>query len=289
MPTLKTEEYQYGDDGLLLNGDSSGLPFIDIESIEGLDSAPLRSDTHDREGTDGGYVQSVYESIRTINIEGHVYADPRNTENYLDALKNNFAATRVNKPFYIQADNGQKVVWGKSQGFNYTKDSGRRIGVIPFQIQILCEDPRLYTPKIVSRSTTLIAVVTTGRSYPKTYPLLYGGAVSSNGLSVTLNGNRETPGKLRIDGPVVNPQIIFDTTGSTLSFKLTVPTGSYLEVDLGAKSVLMNGSSSVRGSMTLDGGWFMMQPGANNFRFLGVQSPATPLATLTVSAYSAWR
>lgn len=289
MPSLNLEEYQYADNGVLLNGSANGLPFVDVESVSGLDSAPYRSQTHDREGVDGGYVDAEFETIRTITLEGFIYTVPTSTEAYLDQLKANFAPTKVAKPFYFQTDAGQRVAWGKSLGINYVKDQQRRLGIHEFQIQILCNDPRTYEPNLVSNSTELEAVVTTGRTYPKTYPLLYGAAASDNALTLTLGGNRLTPGKLRINGPVINPSIIYDNTGSIFDFNTTIDTGDYIEIDLSNRSVLLNGITPRRNIMTLTGTWFLLEPGDNQFRFFGTQSPPTPLASLIVSAYSAWR
>jgi hypothetical protein len=289
MPaTLALEEYQYSDTGILLNGDADGLPFVDVEAIEGLDTAPFRSQIRDREGIDGGYVDARFMTVRTIVMEGKIYTIPNQSETYIDALKANFAPTEFPKPFYFQTDAGQRVAYGKSLGLNYRKDALRRLGVYEFQLQIVCEDPRVYDPLPVVASTSLNAVTTSGRTYPKSYPLLYGVAASNNALQLYLGGNRQTTGLIRINGPVVNPSVVYDNTGTTLAFNTTIANGDYIEIDLGAKSVLMNGTAPRRNVMSLIGSWFYLSPGANDFRYFGTQTPPTPLSTMSVSAYSAW-
>src|SRR5688572_6728883 len=127
IPTLEVEQYQYKDTGVLLNGDPPGS-FFDVLKVSGLDSAPTRTQTADREGVDGGYVDSEFETIRTVVLEGNIYADPFNMETYLDALKENFAVTNVNQPLYFQTDAGIRMINGKAQGIRYDKDQLRRLG-----------------------------------------------------------------------------------------------------------------------------------------------------------------
>jgi hypothetical protein len=288
VPTLEVEEYQYTDTGVLLNGSANSLPFVDVTSIEGLDTAPYRSQTHDREGVDGGYVDAEFMTMRTITIEGQIFTSPFQVETFLDQLKANFRPSRVDQPFYFQTDAGLRVAWGKSLGINYPKDQNRRLGITDFQVQILCSDPRLYEPYPITSSISLEGVITTGRSYPKTYPILYGAAVGDNALSFVVGGNRDTPAKLRINGPVLNPEILYDNLDVLFSFDTQIDDGDYIEIDLGTRSVLLNGATPRRNMMHLIGSWYLLEPGQNNFRFFGIQTPPTPEATFQVTTYSAW-
>src|SRR4051794_20897827 len=109
QPTLNVEEYQFRDDGIPLNT-TAQIPFVDIESVKGLDSGDLRTTTKDHEGTDGGFVDTKYETLRTVVIEGTVYCDPTQFETYMEALKANFGPTDISMPFYIMTDAGMRVV-----------------------------------------------------------------------------------------------------------------------------------------------------------------------------------
>lgn len=288
-PTLNVEEYQYSDTGLVINANNVALPFFDITSVQGLDSAPPRTSMTDHEGFDGGFVDSLFESIRTVVVEGVIYASTTNMETYLDSLKANFAQDNTNKPFYFQTDAGQRMVFGKAQGLRYNKDQLRRLGMCNAQVQILCEDPRIYTPGLVTGQVALLSGSISGRGYNKSFNFGYGAPVTQGNLNILLAGNRTSPGTLRIDGPVVNPSIINDTTGDEFDFNITLNTGDYITVNLANRSVTLNGSQNIRSSMTITGHWFLFQPGNNSFRILGTQSPPTPAALLTASAYSAWR
>lgn len=264
MPTLAAEEYMFTSSGLLLNGSANAVPFVDITSIEGLDNAPLRQQTHDMEGQDGGYVDSEFETIRTVTLEGTIYADARNMEQYLDQLKANFAPTTTVQPLYIGTDREQRVVFGKSQGLRYTKDSKRRLGLCDFQVQIICEDPRIYTDSLISQQVTR----------------------STGTLNITLDGNRPSPAIITLTGTISSPTVTYTRTSTTFSFTgYTLNSGQQLVIDLNNRTVIQAGVSK-RSAMTITAGkWFLLQPGVNTFTYGGTGGTST----IKVEARSAWR
>ena len=138
-PTLNPEEFQYGDTGMLLNG-SVALPFVDLTKIAGLDSTDIRSVTHDREGQNGGYLDSQYETLRTVTLEGTIYAAVTAMETYLDQLKANYAPRTTAQALYFGTDAGVRAVFGKPLGIKYDKDALRRLGKAEMQVQVVCED-----------------------------------------------------------------------------------------------------------------------------------------------------
>lgn len=256
-PTLSPEQYQFTDTGVLLN-DSPSLPFVDITLVDGLDSAPVRTSSTDREGIDGGFNIADYESYRTVTIEGSVYASVTAMETYLDQLKANFAPVKTPQPFHFGTDNGQRLVFARSTGFRYQKDQARRLGVVNFQVQLLCDDPRLYS----STAVTSGAFATTG--------------------SIVLSGNRDSNATLTISGAKTNPTI---TQGSNVfTFNATTIAGDTIVIDLESRTVVKNGTINLRPSMTITGGWYLLEPGTTNFTLGG-----SGTGTLTVDSRSAWR
>lgn len=267
-PTLTLEQYQYNDDGVLLNGPST-LPFVDVESVDGLDMPDFRQSMHDREGVDGGYVEAAYLTSRTVTIEGTVYASPTNLESYLDSLKANFAPTTSDKPLYFQTDSAaspMRVVFGKSLGFRYPKNTDRRLGIVKFQVQVMCGDPRIYdaTPVNVSNA--------------------WGAGL----LTATLIGNRTSPGTLTITGPVTSATVTHAVTGTVFSFPgYTISAGQSVVINLGNRSVIQNGTTNVRNKMAITGNWYELVPSGNGFTKGG--SGTTGATTLAVSARSAYQ
>lgn len=255
VPTLLAEEYQFVEDtGIKLNG-ASALPFVDVLSIDGLDAPPVRSLTNAREGMHGGYVEAEFEDIRTITIEAEAFASVTALETYLDSLKANFAPKATVQPFFFGTDAGTRMVYAKSLGLRYMKEQIRRTGRVAFQVQLLCEDPRIF------------ATTVTSQALPGT---------------LTLSGNRDTVGTITIAGARTNPTITIGSTTFTFNYTLTL--GNTIVIDLAKRTVILNGTTNLRGSVTITGGWPLLQPGNNVFTVGG-----TGTGTITAAARSAWR
>jgi tail protein len=287
LPGTDIEQYCFGN-GPVLNTDVS-LPFVDVETVQGLDNAPVRSQTHDRDGTDGGYVDAEFETIRTVTLEGTIYTAVGAFESFMDQLKACFAPTRTSVPLTFTTDAGTRFVMGKSQGIRYDKDSGRRLGIASFQVQIICEDPRIYSVELAAARAALAQYAMTGRGYNKSYDFGYGPFTQGNSCNLVLKGNRESPGQMTLVGPVLNPGIVNDTLGITMNFGLTLADTDSLIIDLNTRSVLLNGTANRRSALQFtSGGWYMFQPGSNTLRMIG--SPVgVGNAALLAQAYPAWR
>jgi len=128
--------------------------------------------------------------------------------------------------------------------------------------------------------------VETGRSYDlvpdRAYPGFTGG-----GQSVTVGGNIPTNPVIRIYGPCTNPKIENATVGRTLEFTgLTVASGDYLELDVTARTVRINGSAAVGdnryGNLNFAvSQWWSLVPGFNNVRYYPATASAPSAAQIT--------
>lgn len=260
VPTLDAEQYQYEDDGVLLNSDAV-LPFFDVSEVLGLDNAPVQVQTVDRQDFDGGYGSAEFEGLRTVTIEGTIYASPTNTETYLDTLKANFAPSRDARPLYLGTDAGTRVLGAKSTGLRYNKNELRRIGSASAQVQFLCEDPRIYTPEEITETADL----------------------SEGVIGITIGGNRNTPAVITIAGPATNPAVTYN--GTKFAFALTLTAGQSIAIDLLKRTAIQDNGTNRRTDMTITGGlWYFLQPGVNEFVLEGTGS-----GNVTVTARSAWR
>lgn len=286
MPaTLSVEQYQFGDTGIVLNS-SPSIPFVDIEQVSGLDNGDVRSSTKDHEGADGGFVDSAYQTLRTVVLEGTIYANPNAFEAYMESLKANFAPTFLPVPLYFQTDAGPRVVYGKSQGLRYVKTNARNYGKQPFSVTILCEDSRIYDSTTQTVTVYTNTIVTEGRGYNKGYPFGYGAAIEPNSGTLILPGSRTSPGQYMLYGPVVNPIVINDTLGLEWDFFIALSKDDYLIIDPAYKTVRLNGGQSRRSSMV--GRWWQLQPGTNDFRLFGTDT-VTGVTRLVVNALPSWR
>lgn len=294
VPTLNDYEYQLGDDGVLINGDVA-LPFIDVTTVQGLDSAPIRLSQADHEGIDGGYVDSEFETTRTVVIEGTLYADINAVDLYTDQLKFNWAPTRTSLPFYFKHPSvDTRVVYGKPQGAKYDITTLRRTGTSEIQLQLLCADPYIYTAQHASFSTFVSANIGDGFAFPFSFPFSFGsGNIGSNGQVIIPNGsigNRRNYPNLYIYGPCNNPIIVNQTLGKQLSFNIQIDAGDYLLIDLRYHRVLLNGSQSKRDAMSSSpSSWWWLEPNIDNtLMFFGSSSDPTN-CFMTVNVFGAWR
>src|ERR1041385_8729033 len=140
--------------GVVLNDDAS-IPFVDIQSVTGLDSAEYRETMRDHEGTDGGFLDAEFEKGREIILEGVVYANSSNIEPYMDNLKFNFAPATTPSEFHFKAPGAnERLLFVKPRGVRYNWDQLRRLGMTSIQFLMYAEDPRIYD---ANTSSTIIA------------------------------------------------------------------------------------------------------------------------------------
>lgn len=273
--------------GTILNTDSSGLPFMDVTKVRGLDSAEYRTTSREWEGNDGAFMDAEFERGRNIILEGDIYDATGHVEEYLDTLKANYAPSSSLVQFFFKAPGrAERFLWVKPLGLKYDWDAPRRTGVISVQIQMFAEDPRIYDAALQSRSVIMGATVYTGFGFSFAFPFGFGGTSStSDGVIVTNSGNRPTPAIFTINGPVVNPRILNDTTGDEMIFTITLLAGETLVVDTKYKTVRLNGVTNRRGTLQMPT-WFLLQTGDNFIRYRAESGGAS---TLNIDFYPAWR
>jgi hypothetical protein len=268
--TLTSEQFRVAG-GTTLNT-SPSLPFVDITKITGLDNSDISASMHGREGAHGGYVDAEFEAQRTVVIEGNIYASNTQLESYLDKLKAEYAPTRRAKGFYFATDNGgQRVVYGKPQGLRYDKDSQRRLGIVPFQVVILCEDPRIYSTTITTKTVQMFSSVTSVTDF-------------------TVGGNRDTVARIFVSGPapVGSALEVFSRQGKT-RWALTGPSGLAATVDEVAidtdRRTMMQGGVSHRKNWTVTR-WANLLDGPARIQYVGI---ASTTGFVVLQFRDAWR
>lgn len=285
MVALTDYTFQLGATGVVLNNDALSFPFVDVDKVAGIDSAPYRETIRDHEGSDGSFIDAEFETGRDLSVEGTAYGVVGNIETYLDSLKANFAPVQTPIPFYMKLPGVvQRVIFVKPRGVRYDLDSAQRTGVTPIQFLMYAEDPRIYDDALVNVVIPFGGLATTGFAFSFGFNLSFGATVPPAGSNIVNNGNRPTPAILTIAGPVVNPVIINDTDSKTLPFNITLGGGDSLAIDLANHTVTLNGTTNMRAALqSMD--WFLFNPGTTFVRFGG----ASGSGTLTVSYRNAWR
>jgi hypothetical protein len=248
-PALDDYTYAFGDNGTVLNTDDMGLPFIDIDTVSGLDTAPLRTSTDEHQGMDGTYVDSPFMSSRTIVLSGTLYSDPSSPDAILDQLRRDYASDAV-RPLYIQHPGQQtKFINCQGGGLRYDIDGGRRSGKTAVQFTLLAEDPYVYDYPPSQSQVSVPTLVTVGTGFNMSFNLGFGGAVPNYGATVSNNGTHTAYPLITIRGPVTNPVLSDSYTGITMSLSITLAAGDSIVIDCRQKSIVLNGTVSRRTAM----------------------------------------
>lgn len=275
--------YQFPETGIILNSNAV-LPFVDIYTIKGLDSSPYRITTHTREGMDGGFIDAEFEEMRTVILEGLIYADPSQIAPYLDSLKANFGPARLSQSFnFKEPGNSQRTLFAKSLGIKCDTDTLRRIGSAKIQFHLQAEDPTIYGPQSVTTATLASAI--TGRSYNKAYNYGYGGSSGAGLAYVNNTGNKYTGGTLRIYN-TLNPSVVMSSADGTvvgrLNFTIDVNDVNYLEISLRNRSIYLNGTAARRDALNGGAQWFKFPPQTvSSVGLLGTASGGVSQMTIT--------
>lgn len=273
--------FAFGENGYILNVDNNQtFPFIDINQVSGLDSAPLRMTTQEHQGMDGTYVDTPFMSSRTIVLSGVLYSNPTDNDTLLYSLRDDYQINTV-RPFYFQLPNQpMRFINCQGGGLKYDIDTTRRLGLTNLQFTLLAEDPYIYDypPSISQISSATIASVGTG--FNESFNLGFGGTILSSGASVTNNGTHTAYPLITIVGPVTNPVLADSYSGITMAFNISLAAGDQLVIDCRQKSVVLNGTVSRRS--TLAGlNWISVPSGVSDTIFFSADS-GTGSCTVTL-------
>jgi hypothetical protein len=275
---------------VLLNDDTT-LPFVDVEKVVGLDSAPYRETIRDHEGSDGGFIDAEFERGRDVVLEGTVYAsdaaDATATEVYLDSIKANYAPVQTPIPFVFSVPGvEERLIFVKPRGVRYNWELLRRIGITPIQLMMFAEDPRIYTAEESQTTVSYGGDAGLGLAFSAGFSIDFGGGATPGGATVTNEGNRPAPVEFIITGPIINPVITNSTTDDTLGFTIELTASDTLTINTRNRTVYLNGNVNRRNTLNSPAEWFHLEPGDNIIGFGGLSGTG---ATLDINFRSAWR
>lgn len=151
-------------------------------------------------------------------------------------------------------------------------------------VEFWATDPRIYSQASTTYTVSQAVPSGTGLTFPITFPLSFGGAVSGGQFTATNAGEFEAPWTATISGPIENPTLENITTGQTISFVGTVDTGQTLVISSLDRSVLLNGSASRYSWLTVGSSWWQLAPGANTVRLAGTSGTGS----VSFTYRSAW-
>lgn len=283
---------------LTLNGfplygvDSYGCEWhTTFQDVAGLfDGVASTLRTESKVMTDGWYGNLPRLQGRTITIEGHILG--RCTESCINAW-NAFKSVLDTGGMLLTARLGeigrQARVW-QSSSAPLIKWEG--VNVLRFSVGLTSLSPYLYGLGSVSDSTGLPSS-SGGMLFPYHFEetgvslssWMWSETVTSGNVALSNVGTAPSPVMIRIDGPVVNPQVVHGRSGHVMAFNMSLSSGHYATINGVTHEILIDGTDPARGRVTRRE-WSQAEPGMNVWGFNASEYSTT--ARMTVSFYPAY-
>lgn len=283
---LLVSEFQIELNGLLL-GD--GTPY-GLTQVDGLDLPPMRHSNVDRSSDHGAWEGLDLLSERTVTAT--IDIGPEATAAAFETDRMALAAIMVPRtsdiPLAFMRGGVKYLVNVRPSRFAMSQTTDYMFRLAPAAIELIAADPRIYALAQQSATTT-ISVSTGGLSTVLTTVLLTAGTSASGTVSVTNAGSFGARPVITITGPSSGALNGFRITNTTQSAFLDFPSlvlspGDSLVIDTDAKSVVLNGQASRRGSLGAGSTWFELTPGVvQSITLTGADSSNTSLMSV------AWR
>lgn len=272
--------------------DSYGCEWhVTFQDVSGLfDGVASTLHTSEKAMTDGWYANLPRLQGRTISVEGYVLG--RCTESCImswNAFKSVMNPGEMTLGVRLGDIRRQTRVL-QSASAPLVKWAG--VNMLRFSFGLTSLSPYLYGVDPVSGSSYLPA--TEGGM---TFPYHFGGNDKSSGFwqwsesvvtgNVRLSnvGTAPSPVVMRINGPVVNPQVSHVGSGHVIAFDMTLGSGHYATINGMTHEILIDGTDPARGRVTRRE-WSKAEVGSNVWAFSA--SKYSSAACLHVMFYPAY-
>nr|UVM82471.1 MAG: tail protein [Bacteriophage sp.] len=262
--------------------------FQDVAGLFDGIASTLR--TESKAMTDGWYGNLPRLQGRAITIEGHIIG--RCTESCINAW-NAFKSVLDTDGMLLTArlgDIGRQVRVWQSSSAPLIKWEG--VNILRFSLGLTSLSPYLYGLDSVSDSTRLPSS-SGGMLFPYHFEeagvslssWVWSETATSGNVALSNVGTAPSPVMIRIDGPVVNPQVVHAESGHTIAFAMSLGSGHYATMNGVTHEILIDGTDPARGRVTRRE-WSQAEPGMNVWGFNASEYSA--VARMTVSFYPAY-
>lgn len=173
---------------------------------------------------------------------------------------------------------------GKIRRRRIPTDRDLTMGVTRPAFEFYAPDPRLYAAAETVLTTGPGTTSSGGLAPPLTPPLTPSGSGSGGQVTAVNDGNTATRPTFRIDGPLPGFDVHNLTTAKVMRYRQALSATDYIEIDMDARTVLLNGVASRRSAWS--GVWWDLPPGSSDLRF--VPTGAAVGSSMEVRLRSAW-
>ena len=279
---------------LTLNGfplygtDSYGCKWhVTFQNVSGLfDGVGSTLQTKDKAWSDGWFSNIPVAQGRSISVEGHIIGKcTENCINAWDAFKRSFNIT--SQSLVVQLGNiSRQVQVMQSSSAPLVEWAG--VNILKFSIGLTALDSYLYDTQSVSGKTGL-PHTQGGMTFPYHFEDMDTGNGStwvwsettvSGSVHLTNTGSAPSPVTIRIDGPVVNPQVEHNPSGHIMAFDLSLGEGHYILISGATHEILVDGTDPARGSV-IRREWSYAEIGENVWMFSAKEPSDNARMTVT--------
>lgn len=271
-PDGTTVEFNDGASGLLL------------EEVSGWDSASVRTNVEDLPEDDGAIADDAWLGQRPWTLRGRI-------ESGSAALRNQGVA---NLQRALRALRGDLLAKSSPSGLPAMQATARfadlKLGggyVKTFQISLISADPRAYS-QAEHNASEQGAPAPAGAEFDWAFDVDWGGGTGATLVaSVANDGNIDTPPKLKVWGPAIDPRIALVGGGSLYLDGLALVVGEWVELDVAATTALKQDGVSVYDRVRFPGSeWWKLPPGSSTVELWC--TGGTGLTELEVTWRDAW-
>lgn len=264
---------------------------VTFQDVSGLfDGVASTLETSEKAMTDGWYANLPRLQGRSISIEGHIIG--RCTESCVNAWN---AFKSVLKPDGMTlsvrlGDIGRQTQVWQSASAPLVKWEG--VNMLKFTLGLTSLSPYLFGLDSVSGVSGLPSS-SGGMQFPYRFEeagvslssWMWSEEVMSGNVALSNVGTAPSPVMIRIDGPVVNPQVSHVGSGHVMAFDMSLGWGHYVTINGVTHEILVDDTDPARGRVTRRE-WSQAEPGMNVWGFNA--SEYSESARMTVSFYPAY-
>ena len=264
---------------------------VTFQDVSGLfDGVASTLKTSEKAMTDGWYANLPRLQGRSISIEGYIIG--RCTESCVmawNAFKSVLKSDGMTLNVRLGGIGRQARVW-QSASAPLVKWEG--VNMLKFTLGLTSLSPYLYGLESVSGSSFL-PNSTGGMTFPYHFGADDGAlgswqwseTVISGSVALSNEGTAPSPVLIRVDGPVVNPQILHVGSGHVMALAMSLGWGHYAIMNGMTHEILIDGTDPARGRVVRRE-WSQAEVGSNVWSFSADEYSAT--ARMTVSFYPAY-
>lgn len=238
---------------------------INIEAIQGLAVAEIRSTSYENSGQDGAFMDSQFYGARMISINGTI--ENLGCDGNITGRRDLILATPIKEDVELRfrtTDGKLLSALGNVVGFDMPYNDDTRS---EYKIDVFCGDGLLYDlTDGDEQCISLDKYIASGLNWPLDWSPLQWGDGSNGAVTATNSGQASTYPTITISDGATNPKITNITTGELFELNVTTTTGDEIIINMRNRIVTLNGSS-IYSLVDEQSTWWNLITGGNDIVF----------------------